>query len=377
MKKNKKHKKYKQHIKQKGSGLAPLSLPAATLLSEETSLSTATFLSAETPLTAKPPSEAECSSKQGYLLKIVHALCSIVLCVALVLVAAHGIDYISQYNSMQKTRQAMAEEIAKASAKALYKDKSGMPAAGAAEVLQNAGLEIAEDITGQQTQDGQAAETAVQAQKEEAQEAPQMLPQYASLYESNSDMVGWLKIEDTVIDYPVMQTPENEDYYLEYDFYKEKNKNGCLILDTDSTAGDGTLAQEYEDGSAPSDNLIIHGHTMKSGAMFGGLKKYAEEDYGMAHKTIRFDTLYEEREYELISAFYSQVYNKQDDVFKYYQFFNADNKEQFDNWYDNIKALSLYDTGVTAEYGDEFITLSCCAYHIEDGRFVVVGKRIK
>ena len=82
-------------------------------------------------------------------------------------------------------------------------------------------------------------------------------------------------------------------------------------------------------------------------------------------------------EYELIAVFYSQVYMSTDDVFKYYNFFQADTQEEFDDWYENIKAMSLYDAGVTAEYGDEFITLSCCSYQVEDGRFVVVGKRIK
>ena len=92
---------------------------------------------------------------------------------------------------------------------------------------------------------------------------------------------------------------------------------------------------------------------------------------------ICFDSLYEKREYELISVFYSQVYRKKDEVFKYYQFFQADTREEFDDWYKNIKKISLYDTGVSAEFGDEFITLSCCAYPSEDKRFVVVAKRIK
>lgn len=205
---------------------------------------------------------------------------------------------------------------------------------------------------------------------------PVMLPEYESLWSQNEDFAGWLRIEDTVIDYPVMQCLEDENYYLTRDFYKEDNSNGCLILDNDSNPGVGIAKQEYANGSKPSTNLIIHGHTMKSGQMFGNLKLYAEEDYGLSHNIICFDSLYEKREYELIAVFYSQVYYKSDQVFKYYKFFQADTQEEFDDWYNNIKAMSLYDTGVTAELGDEFITLSCCAYHVEDGRFVVVGKRI-
>lgn len=103
---------------------------------------------------------------------------------------------------------------------------------------------------------------------------------------------------------------------------------------------------------------------------------YFTEYPGKEHNIIRFDSLYEEREYELIAVFYSQIFYTYEDVFKYYNFFQTDTQEEFDDWYDNIKEMSLYETGVTAEFGDEFITLSCCSYHVEDGRFVVVGRRI-
>ena len=104
---------------------------------------------------------------------------------------------------------------------------------------------------------------------------------------------------------------------------------------------------------------------------------YQDKEYGLSHNIICFDSLYEKREYELIAVFYSQVYYESDEVFKFYKFFQADTQEEFDDWYHNIMELSLYDTGVTAAFGDEFITLSSCAYHVEDGRFVVVGRRIR
>lgn len=204
----------------------------------------------------------------------------------------------------------------------------------------------------------------------------EILPQYESLYAVNPNMIGWLRIDGTVIDYPVVQTPEDETEYLYLDFYGEENTNGTLIMDTDSTVGVGTAEYDYEDGVKPSTNLIIHGHTMKSGEMFGNLALYEDADYGAEHSVICFDSLYESREYELIAAFYTQVYYPEDDVFKFYEFFQADTQDEFDYWYDNIKELSLYDTGVTAQFGDEFITLSCCSYQVEDGRFVVVGRRI-
>lgn len=209
------------------------------------------------------------------------------------------------------------------------------------------------------------------------QEEPVIVPEYQELYEQNQDFIGWLRIEGTNINYPVMQTPQDEEYYLYRDFYGEENQNGCLIMDTDSNVGVGDREHEYQNGSVPSTNLIIHGHTMKSGEMFGDLDLYTDEVYGLEHSIICFDSLYEHREYELIAVFYSQVFYENQDVFKYYKFFQADTGEEFDDWYDNIKQLSLYDTGVTAEFGDEFITLSCCAYHVEDGRFVVVARRIR
>ena len=228
--------------------------------------------------------------------------------------------------------------------------------------------------TKQQTQ--QIRETQDTGETARPIQPAEILPAYKTLYEKNHDLIGWLSIAGTVIDYPVMQTPEDEDYYLDYDFYGNKNVNGSLILDTDSCAGTGTAENDYKDGIKPSTNLIIHGHTMKSGQMFGGLKKYADASYGKKHHTIVFDSLYEHREYELLAVFYSQVYAKTDQVFKYYQFFEADTKEAFLDWYENIRALSLYDTGVTAAWGDTFLTLSCCSYQVEDGRFVVVAKRV-
>ena len=208
-------------------------------------------------------------------------------------------------------------------------------------------------------------------------DGPDMMPDMAETYAKNNDCVGWLKVDGMVIDYPVMQTPDNEDYYLDRDFNGNPSKEGCLIMDTDSIVGSGSKANDYNDGSKPSTNLIIHGHNMRNGSMFGDLDKYRQQDFEKKHNIIRFSSLYEDREYEIVSVFLSQVYLKTQDVFKYYKFFEAHDQAEFDDFYKNIKKLQLYDTGVTAKYGDEFITLSVCAYHVENGRLVVVGKRIK
>lgn len=191
--------------------------------------------------------------------------------------------------------------------------------------------------------------------------APVVNP-YRDSFLANEDMAAWLQVPGTNIDYPVMWTPRDEEYYLYRDFDGSENQNGCLILDTDSSLDPLTT------------NLIIHGHNMKSGAMFGNLTDYESEDYYQEHKTILLYTEECLRNYEIIAVFRSQVYKKTDEVFKFYKFFQADTQEEFDDFYNNIKALSIYDTGVTAEFGDCFITLSTCVYHVEQGRFVVVAK---
>ncbi len=185
---------------------------------------------------------------------------------------------------------------------------------------------------------------------------------YQNSFLANADMAAWLVVPNTVIDYPVMWTPGDENYYLYRDFDGRESQSGCLILDTDSCVDPITT------------NLIIHGHNMKSGAMFGDLDKYKDESYYQEHKEILLyteDALYT---YEVIAVFRSQVYKKTDQVFKFYQFFQADTQEEFDSFYNNIQALSLYDTGITAQFGDHFLTLSTCAYHVENGRFVVVAR---
>lgn len=188
---------------------------------------------------------------------------------------------------------------------------------------------------------------------------------YRDSFLANDDMAAWIQVPGTVIDYPVMWTPENEEYYLYRAFDGSKNQNGCLILDTDSSVDPLTT------------NLIIHGHNMKSGAMFGSLLKYEQESYYKEHKDIVLYTEDVQRNYEIIAVFRSQVYKKSDQVFKFYKFFQANTPAEFDDFYKNIKELSLYDTGVTAEFGDRFITLSTCTYHVENGRFVVVAKEVE
>jgi sortase, srtB family len=196
-----------------------------------------------------------------------------------------------------------------------------------------------------------------------SEDMPEILDEYKTLFEKNKKLIGWLKIDDTIIDYPVMQTSDNK-YYLEHNFNQEYDKNGSLFLDCSCSV------------YPRSTNLIIYGHHMKSGQMFGQLQKYAKESYYEKHKEIQFDTIYEKGTYEIMYVFRSQVYNEDDLVFKYYQFINANSGTEFQSYMEEMKKLSLYDTGVTAGFGDSLLTLSTCDNSQKDGRFVVVAKKI-
>ena len=184
---------------------------------------------------------------------------------------------------------------------------------------------------------------------------------YAAVYEQNSDFVGWISIEGTNIDYPVMQTIDNPNYYLKHSFEKQYSDYGVPYVQENCDLG-------------LFDNCVIYGHHMNNGSMFADLCKYEREDFYQSHKTIRFDTLSGFGEYEVVAVFKTVAYSEQG--FQYYHFVNADSAEDFDAFIAKCKELALYDTGISAEYGDRLITLSTCEYSRQNGRMVVVAKKI-
>ncbi len=193
---------------------------------------------------------------------------------------------------------------------------------------------------------------------------PDILPEYQTLYSLNKRLIGWVKIDDTYIDYPVLQTVNN-DYYLNHNFDQEEDKNGSIFLDKDCSI------------YPRSTNLILYGHHMRSGRMFGQLNKYSSEKFYKEHKYIQFDTIYEKGTYEVMYVFRSKIYEESEIVFKYYQFTDAVSETEFESNMMQMADMSLYDTGISAEYGDELLTLSTCDYYTSDGRFVVVAKKIR
>lgn len=180
------------------------------------------------------------------------------------------------------------------------------------------------------------------------------------IYELNNDFVGWLKIENTNISYPVMQTDNNrKDYYLRRNFYKQNSQLGTPYI------------AEYCN-IFTSDNVIIYGHNIRNNKMFGELENYKSKAFYSNHKIINFNTKYENAKYEIISVF-KTVTNTD---FKYYKFCNANSKQDFDIFIKKCKELSFYEIEKTAEYGDKLMTLSTCEYSNANGRLVIIAKKI-
>lgn len=193
-----------------------------------------------------------------------------------------------------------------------------------------------------------------------------ILQKYESLYNENNDLIGWIQIDGTNVNYPVMYTPSNKNFYLHKNWKKQESKIGLPYLDERCNIEN-------------SDNLIIYAHNVKGDKMFGGLKKYKNEEYYKNHKLIKFDTLYEEQQYEIISVFITKVfYNNEnvDEDFLYYNYLNFDNIDIYNDFIENIKQKSFYNTDITSNYGDKFITLSTCDYTYENARLVVVAVKL-
>lgn len=208
-------------------------------------------------------------------------------------------------------------------------------------------------------------ETVIGKDTEKQKKETERMLQVKQLQGQNTDIVGWLEIENTNINYPVLQGADNN-YYMTHNYKNEKSKNGSIFLDADYN------------WNIPSNNLLIYGHNLGNGMMFQELLKYEKKSFYQEHPVIRFTTAEEDTEYEIISVFKSRVYYKSEkNVFRYYYFINNESEEEYNEFVKNAKNASLYPIDATASYGDQLITLSTCSYYVEDGRFVVVGRKIE
>ena len=180
------------------------------------------------------------------------------------------------------------------------------------------------------------------------------------LYEQNEDIVAWIKIDNSNINYPIMQTIKNPNYYLRKNFYKEYSYYGTPYLSEQCNINS-------------NDNLIIYGHHIKGFKMFGELEHYKNKEYYDKHKTINIYTLNDERKYEIIYVFRTFTNTK----FDYYNHINFNDESEFNTFNSKCKELAFFDTQIQCNYGDKFITLSTCDYTSENARFVVIAKQIK
>ena len=191
---------------------------------------------------------------------------------------------------------------------------------------------------------------------------PSPLADYEALYALNPDFFGWIRLEGTRVDYPVMYSPDRPLQYLGHDFYGKFSYAGVPFVDGECDGGG-----RY---------LIVYGHHMKDGSMFSGLMAYEDRAFWEQHPTFRFDTRFERRIYAVVAAFRARVLTKEEKGFRYYSYAALDDEETFETYMSHVRAMAAYDTGVETAFGDEILALSTCAYHTEKGRFVVVAKRV-
>ena len=194
-------------------------------------------------------------------------------------------------------------------------------------------------------------------------DTPSNSAKFAALKEQNSDFMGWISIEGTSLDFPVMYAPNDKDYYLKHDFKHQYSDYGVPYLDEKTTLG----------ANAQSDNLIVYGHNMKTGTIFGCLTEYKKASFYQEHPYIEFDTLYGDAKYEVFAAFAIDVV--QDTSFVYNQYVDMD-QDTYEQYVNEVICRSDVDSGIRPTYGDQLLTLSTCEYSSANGRYVVVACKV-
>lgn len=191
---------------------------------------------------------------------------------------------------------------------------------------------------------------------------PTILPEYQELYNKNNELFGWLSIPGTDIDLPVFQPQEDAEFYLDHNWEGVKSEEGALFVD-----GECTLFPLNQ-------NVVIYGHNMKNGRMFGGLKKFETLEYLENHKKLTFHTIYEKRSYTILAVLKTQILERGEPGFRYYQSFSMETQEEWDACAAFIEKNSILSTGEEMQFGDQLLMLSTCEYSTDHGRFVIVAR---
>ena len=225
-------------------------------------------------------------------------------------------------------------------------------------VIQELRSEIKVQEQKKEREQGQGKEPVYKAEDPEI-EPEAMFPSF--LQEENEDLAAWITIPDTGIDYPVMLTPQNMEYYLYRDFQKNTSEYGTPFFDTRSVP------------LTSANSLLIYGHNMKDGTMFSSLIKYTEKAFGTAHATITLSLPEETRTYQLFAVL--QISTDNDEEWSYYNCVGCLDAAQFETYVQIFREKALYSTEVQPRVGDQLLILSTCAYHAHNGRLLVVGCR--
>lgn len=184
---------------------------------------------------------------------------------------------------------------------------------------------------------------------------------YAELALVNSDFAAWIRIPETEVDYPVMFTPSEPEYYLRRAFDKTDSQSGTPFV------GAGA--------SLDSSCFIIYGHNMKNGTMFGSLENYRDPAFWAENKIFTLDTLDEQRVYEIFSVVETEILAADIVEFQYYHYVGDLSELRFFELIEKLQEQALYNTQIDLDYGDQIVILSTCSYHAENGRLIVAAKR--
>lgn len=194
-----------------------------------------------------------------------------------------------------------------------------------------------------------------------------MQTKFADLYATNSDIVGWLKIDGLGIDYPVVQTTDDA-YYLKHDFMRNKSDYGTVFLSSGNNAKDLDL------------NNVIYGHTMRrDNQMFTPLKEYKTLEGFKKNPIIEYNTLYANYKFKVYAVFITNG-DSTGDVNNYlfdYTFANLANTSAFAGFINQVNMRKLYTTGVSVMPDDKLLTLSTCTYEFDNARLVVIARLIR
>lgn len=193
-----------------------------------------------------------------------------------------------------------------------------------------------------------------------------------NLLKINTDTVGYIKISNTMVDYPIVQIPNNDEignsYYIDHDFYHEEAREGAVFLDYRNNFA--------KDESLHSDNMVIYGHNMANDSMFGSLSLF-RRDYSFYEKNsiIELSSNYKDYKYKIFGFFIVSGSSTSD--FKYWNCLDFPAKDDFDCYVNNVRSRSLVDIDVDVEYGDKLLALSTCYSDADDSRFVIAARRLR